>query len=144
MADVSSLTPLQALNYLLNQDYVRNCTDPTLEYVIQNAIWYFTDGRVTPQDADWVNAQDVQAIVNDVLTNAPNYVPKCGDLAAVIINPQYLTSDPTNSKYFENQHLAMGVALGCTTSLANCETAWAQDKCDPRFRTGWGSYFQCK
>jgi hypothetical protein len=134
----STLDPLTALNYLLNQPYVLNCSDPDFEYSIQRAIWFFTNSVVFTDDI-W--AADTTWVIQDVLANAPNYTPKCGDLAVVVLDPERLTNDPTNPGYLNNnQHFAIAVPLAQTTANGNCETAWARGT--KTFCTGWGSYFK--
>ncbi len=131
----STLDPLVALTYLLNQDYVINCTDPDFQYSIQLAIWYFTNNYVIAA-GPW--APDASWVINDVVTNAVNYQPKCGDFAVVMLDPVFLTADPTNPDYQYNQHFAIAVPL-TDQYYTGCETAWARGT--TQFRTGWGSWF---
>jgi hypothetical protein len=134
-------SPINYLNYLINQSYVKDCGNggPYSAVDIQSAIWHLTNG--SPIDAFVAYGADVNnvtAVLNDVVANGASFVPKCGDLVMVIADPQ--TPLPVYSSYDHNQHMAFAVQMPTTTTTGDCETAWA--KGTTSFCTGWGSYFR--
>lgn len=132
-------SPINYLNYLINQPYVVNCGNggPYTVREIQTAIWHITNG--IPVDAFAAYGDDpahVAAILDDVIANGASFVPACGDLVLVVVNPQ----TPVPASYEGYQHVAYAMPVVETTSQGDCETAWAKGSVP--FCTGWGSYFK--
>jgi len=130
-------SPINYLNYLINQPYVIDCGNggPYSVVDIQVAIWHITNGLAISSFG--ANVANVTAILDDVIANGASFVPTCDDLALVVGDPQ--TPDP-GGNYQHNQHFGFAVPVTGEVVQGDCETAWAKGTC--QFRTGWGSYFK--
>lgn len=152
-------TPINLLNFLINQPYAKECGSGIafpfgviagVDYgdlvitasEIQVAIWAITNGANVAAYADpnndtgmYADAFHVRAVLAHVVANGASFVPSSGDLIAVLVDPTY-----TPSPGLLVQNLAFGIVLTGQTQLTACNTAWAQGQM--QFRTGWGSYFK--
>lgn len=137
-AVILSGSPINYLNYLINQPYVKDCGNggPYSFVDIQVAIWHITNG-ISPSSFG-ASLANVTAILNDVVANGADFVPACGDLVLVVGDPQ--TPIPDGNTQLHNQHFGFAVPVTGTTVQGDCETAWA--KGTTQFCTGWGSYFK--
>jgi len=125
------ISPINYLNYLINQPYVVDCGNggPYSFVDIQVAIWSLTDNA--PINAYGANPANVQAIIDDCVSNGAHFVPGCGDLVLVLTQPVYNGED--------GQHVGFAAPVSETVGTGDCETGWA--KGTTKFCTGWGSYF---
>lgn len=118
---------LDLINYIINQDY----SSFAKPYDIQVAIWLLID-NTTPYGI----TDAALAIVDDAKLNGEGFVPGCGQILGVIVEP------------IENnaQHLILEYPAPCpqapTDDTARSETAWGLADWGTAFRTGWGMYFQ--
>lgn len=118
---------LDLINYIINQDYSSFATT----YDVQVAIWLLIDDQLPNGITD-----AALAIVDDALANGEGFVPGCGQILGVILEP---IEDNA-------QHLILEVPAPCIPDApegnARSETAWAIANWGIAFKTGWGMYFQ--
>jgi hypothetical protein len=114
------------INYIINQDYLAQ----GMSYGdIQLAIWLLVDDTTT-YPGPYTKA-NVDAIVADALANGEGFVPSCGDVVAIIVEPTV-----------EAQTTIIEYPVPCVTGGNRGETAWALAEDGIVFRQGWGSYFE--
>ena len=117
---------MDLINYIINQDYF----EQGMSYGdIQLAIWTLIDDTTTYPGA--YTQANVDAIVADALANGEGFVPSCGDVVAIIVEPTV-----------EAQTTIIEYPVPCVTGGNRAETAWALAEEGIAFRQGWGSYFE--
>lgn len=105
---------LDLVTYIINQDYSGIGASV---YDVQLAIWELIEAEsfaLTPA---------AQAIVDDALANGADFVPGCGDVIGVVV-------DPFSNELGDGQHLLLEYPAPCTQTVevggsARSETAWA-------------------
>ena len=120
---------LDLVNYILNQDYIAQ----GMTYSdIQRAIWHLIDDSNSEDGLfNWTQA-NVDAIIADALANGEGFVPGCGQVMAVILDP---VSEGV-------QHTLIEYPVPCVEPGPNRhETAWALASNGVLFGQGWGGYF---
>jgi hypothetical protein len=117
---------MDLINYIINQDYF----EQGMSYGdIQLAIWTLIDNTTT-YPGPYTQA-NVDTIVADALANGEGFVPSCGDVVAIIVEPTV-----------EAQTTIIEYPVPCVTGGNRTETAWALAEDGVAFRQGWGSYFE--
>jgi hypothetical protein len=116
---------MDLINYIINQDYLAQGMSAD---DIQMAIWTLIDDRAP--NPGTANTANVAAIVADALANGEGFVPTCGDVVAIIIEPTV-----------EAQTTIIEYPVPCLEGADRKETAWALADDGIAFRQGWGSYF---
>lgn len=121
---------IDLINYILNQDYV---SQGYSVLAVQSAIWALIDDTTSPYG--FIIGTDV--IVNDARANGEGFVPGCGDVMGIILEP---IEDNA-------QHLIIEYPVPCSQDTSDddqprSETAWALADWGIAFDQGWGMYFQ--
>jgi hypothetical protein len=116
---------MDLVNYIINQDYLGQGMSAD---DIQMAIWTLIDDRAP--NPGTANTANVATIVADALANGEDFVPTCGDVVAIIIEPT-----------IEAQTTIIEYPVPCPEGADRKETAWALAADGIAFRQGWGSYF---
>ena len=120
---------IDLVNYILNQDYV---SQGYSVLAVQSAIWSLIDD--TPSPYGLQIGTDV--IIADALANGAGFVPGCGDVMGIIIEPIEGNA----------QHLVLEYPVPCSQDSsdqqARSETAWTIADWGIPFDQAWGMYFQ--
>jgi len=121
------------VNYVINQNYVGQGIPA---YDVQVAIWTLIDDNLPTGGQAWSQA-NVNAIVADARANGEGFVPACGQLMAVLLNPDQAGVQRTIIEYTV-PCVQEEIEVGSPRS----ETAWALPQFVTLFGPGWGGYFQ--
>jgi hypothetical protein len=116
------------VNYIMNQNYVGQGYTYS---EVQRAIWTLIDDYTSTAGLGPWTQENVDAILQDALTNGEGFVPGCGQVMAVILNP--LISGV--------QITVIPQPVPCLEPEEKDETAWAIGSGMIAFDTGWGGYF---
>lgn len=127
---------LDLVNYILNQHFVGESSPGGYGIYtfgdIQLAIWTLVDDYIPlwPEALDPYNLDRVAEIVADAQANGDGFVPGCGDVVAIIL-------EPTEIVYPVGQLAIIEVPINCEYET-QCETAWGNGT---QFGTNWAMYF---
>ena len=136
---------LDLVNWILNQDYVKNpslCNGNYTYGDVQRAIWELVDDEQSEGGlGDWEQCR-VDEILNDALMFGEGFIPECGDLVGVILVPV----EECGGDWLY-QFIIIGVPAECDVTYGD-ETVWAKadgivgspQLYDCGWKTGWGSY----
>jgi hypothetical protein len=118
---------LDLINYIINQRYVGNPSPSGGTYSlweVQRAIWALIEDECNCWTEPY-SQEHVGEIVADALANGEGFVPGCGDVMAVILEPLW-----------EVQILIIEVPMPCVQD----ETAWGDGLDFPG--ENWATYFE--
>lgn len=104
------------LNWLINQDFVGKISScdgsPFTVMDVQYAVWYLMDDYVPPISEQNCRQTELEQLA---LTEGEGFMPECGDLVAVALNPSYIDG---NGLLIERQRIIISIPYPCD------ETAW--------------------
>ena len=106
---------LDLVNYILNQDFVGMSSTCNGLYTwgdIQQAIWVLVEEKMLSNShtGAWSQCR-VNEIIANAIANGEGFVPSCGDVIAIILEPQSLN---------QGQVSIIELPILCH----DCETAW--------------------
>jgi len=129
---------MDVVSYILNQSYVGQIAAdgaPITFGDVQKAIWTLVDDNL-PSALSPMEQRHVDEILDDALLNGVGFVPGCGELVGVAVQPIHpVTGD------WQYQAVILGIPLPCTTSECE-ETAWGAGNPEDQFKQGWGWTFE--
>ncbi|HXG46566.1 MAG TPA: SdrD B-like domain-containing protein, partial [Methylomirabilota bacterium] len=108
---------LDLVNFILNQEYPGKPSPSGGTYTfgdVQRALWTLLDDRLSDSGLREWSQLRVDEILLDAATNGEGFVPGCGDLMGLILNPVLVGCDPaTTNMTTVAQIVLVPVPIGC-------------------------------